>query len=230
MPSPDCEPHPPLARYLFVDINTIDQRLTEWAGEARRVFWLQWFESDTDPRHAVRFLLDKYGHFAGEQAFQGYVLQWWELDPPTHFTLAPDLQPVDIAFWASVKVVEASWPQEPLHPGDPLPVAIRWQRNLENNSGSISGEVMHDEPLKARVALYDAGGARLAQADERLLNDRHRAPIQWGADDQPLNVYLLSLPADLPPGQYTLGLLVYDAETLEAVAEEQTLGMIEVEE
>ena len=43
------------ARYLFVDINTIDQRLDEWAENAKRVFWLHWFESDTDPRHAVPF-------------------------------------------------------------------------------------------------------------------------------------------------------------------------------
>ena len=64
----------PLARYLFVDINTIDQVLTGWAGAARRVFWLQWYESDTDPRRAVHFLLDKVGRPAGEQTFQGYVL------------------------------------------------------------------------------------------------------------------------------------------------------------
>ena len=49
------------ARYLFVDINTIDRQLTNWAGDAERVFWVQWYESDTDPRRAVSFLLDKEG-------------------------------------------------------------------------------------------------------------------------------------------------------------------------
>src|SRR4029450_4046892 len=58
-------PEPAPARYLFVDINTVDQRLNEWAGQARQVFWVQWFESDTDPRHAVHFLLDKAGKWAG---------------------------------------------------------------------------------------------------------------------------------------------------------------------
>lgn len=218
------------ARYLFVDINTIDQRLSEWAGNARRVFWLQWYESDTDPRKAVRFLLDKYGRHSGEQSFQGYSLEWWEMDPPTHFALAPNLQPARYAFPPVVETAAVSLPAEALHAGDPLPVAIRWQRT--------AGEAPA-KSFKARVALYDAGGARVVQSDERLLNDRHRAPWQWQAGDQPLNVYMLPLPPDLAPGTYNVGLLVYDADTLEAVTlvdeagnpagQEATIGTVEVE-
>ena len=218
------------ARYLFVDINTIDQRLDEWAGDAQRVFWLRWFESDTDPRHAVPFLLDKYGKFAGEQLFQGYTLQWWDMTPPNKFVLAPNLSPAHYAFPPAVETVDVSLPQASLHPGDPLPVAIRWQRTP---GGAV------DKPFKARVALYDANDGRLVQADERLLNDRHRAPSQWQPGDQPLNVYMLPLPADLAPGAYTLRLLVYDADTLEPLTlvdaagnpagQEATLGTIEVE-
>ncbi len=77
------------ARYLFVDTNTIDRRLNEWAGKARRIFWLRWFESDTDPRRAVPFLLDKYGKCGGEQLFQGYTLQWWEHDSTQRFCTGP---------------------------------------------------------------------------------------------------------------------------------------------
>jgi mannosyltransferase len=218
------------ARYLFVDINTIDRRLGEWAADARRVFWLRWFESDTDPRHAVPFLLDKYGKFAGEQLFQGYTLQWWDMTGPGEFALAPNLEPARYAFPPAVETVAISLPQESLRPGDPLPVAIRWQRTP---GGAV------DRPLKARVALYDGNDARLVQADERLLNDRHRSPAQWQPHDQPLNVYMLPLPADVAPGTYTLRLLVYDADTLEPLTlvddaanpagQEATLGTIEVE-
>ena len=218
------------ARYLFVDINTIDQRLDEWAGNAKRIFWLRWFESDTDPRHAVPFLLDKYGKFGGEQLFQGYTLQWWDMNPPSNFVLAPDLVPAHFAFPPAVETVEVSLPQAALHPGDPLGVVIRWQRT----PGGAA-----DRPLKARVALYDANDARLVQSDERLLNDRHRAPSQWGPQDRPLNVYMLPLSSDLTPGTYSLRLLVYDADTLEPLTlvdaagnpagQEATLGTIEVE-
>ncbi|MCS6827975.1 MAG: glycosyltransferase family 39 protein [Caldilinea sp.] len=193
------------ARYLFVDINTIDRRLTEWAGHAQRVFWVQWFESDTDPRRAVPFLLDKYGRRAGEQWFHGYAVDWWELTPPTRFELAPQMQPLTLQFEHAVQTVQASLPSTPLCPGDPLPVVLRWRR--------VPGGAAA-RPLKARVALYDAADNRLAQADERLLNDRHLAPAYWSIEDRPLGVYLLAAPDDLASGQYALRLLVYDAENL----------------
>ena len=193
------------ARYLFVDINTVDQRLNQWAGDARRVFWVQWFESDTDPRRAVSFLLDKEGERNGEHWFQGYSIDWWTLTPPNQFELAPDLRPVDLRFGSAVQAVAAST-QAAGSPGDKLPVVIRWQRVAD---GSV------DRPLKARVALYDAGGRRLAQSDQRILNDRHLLPSEWSPTDTPLNVYLLDAPPDLAPGAYDLRLLVYDADTLE---------------
>ena len=87
-----------------------------------------------------------------------------------------------------------------------VPVVIRWARVPD---GDVS------RPLKARVALYDADGNRVAQADERLLNDRHVLPAAWSPDDHPLNVYRVNLPDDLPVGDYAVGLLVYDADTLE---------------
>jgi hypothetical protein len=194
------------ARYLFVDINTLDQRLNEWAGAARRVFWVQWFESDTDPRHAVGYLLGQAGQHVGEEWRQGYSIDWWELSPPNGFALAPNMAPLTVAVASAVQTVAASWPQEVIAPGSPVPVAIRWQ-------AAPGGAV--DRPLKARVALYDETGNRLAQADERLLNDRHLAPAEWAAEEQPINVYLLETSAELAEGDYELRLLVYDAETLE---------------
>ncbi len=218
------------AHYLFVDINTLDARLTELVGNARRVFWLQWFESDTDPRRAVHFLLDKYGRHGGEEWFQGYSLDWWALTPPTTFVLAPDMQPMVLQFDQAVQTVEASLPQT-VRTGDLLPVVLRWQR--------VPGGAV-DRALKARVALYNAAGDRLAQADERLLNDRHLAPDQWRPEDRPLNVYRLSAPAELAPGRYNVRLLVYDAENLEPLTWidaagnpagiEPELGVVEIKE
>ena len=74
-----------------------------------------------------------------------------------------------------------------------------------------------DRPLKARVALYTADGNRVAQSDERILNDRHLMPGEWQPDDRPLNIYRLATPPDLAPGPYAVGLLVYDADTLDPV-------------
>jgi mannosyltransferase len=217
------------ARYLFVDINTLDQQLNRWAGEARQIFWVQWFESDTDPRHAVPFLLDKIGQRVGSQSFQGYSIDWWVLEPPNHFTLAPAWTPLHVRFPPAAETVAVSLPTEPIVPGQGVPVVIRWRR--------LPGEITR--PYKVRVALYDGNDARLAQSDERLLNDRHLMPAEWRPEDEPLNVYFLPTAADLAPGLYTLRLLVYDAETLEPLTlvddagnpagQEATLGAVEVQ-
>jgi mannosyltransferase len=194
------------ARYLFVDINTIDAQLNEWAGKAERVFWVQWFESDTDPRGAVTFLLDKYGQRVGEAQFRGYWVQRWDLTPPTDFVLAKALTPQFQRWRGGLATAEIDAPTQAI-PGEMLPVVIRWQRG--------PGEITR--PLKARVAFYNEDGARLAQDDRRLLNDRHLSPAEWSEADRPLNVYKLDLPPDLPAGRYTLQILVYDADSLEPV-------------
>ncbi len=203
------------ARYLFVDINTLDQRLTAWAAEAERVFWVQWFESDTDPRNAVPFLLNQAGTLADEQLFRGYRITRWDLSPPNTFSLAAD-EPLRVTFAREdgdiitplIETVAASLP-ETGSVGGTLPVVLRWRR---------VGDVI--QPLKARVALYGPLGNeatrdnRIAQADERLLNDRHLLPSEWSPQVAPLNVYRVVPPADLAPGTYALRLLVYDADTL----------------
>ena len=219
------------ARYLFVDINTIDQRLQEWAAEATQVYWVQWFESDTDPRRAVAFLLDQAGERGGEENFQGYSIDWWQLSPPNSFVLAPNLTPQTVTFPPALQTVEVSLPSSSVRRGGDVPVVIRWQR-------VANGEVTR--PLKARVALYSPDGARVSQRDERLLNDRHRLPAEWSPQDQPLNVYLLDVPDDVAPAEYTIGLLVYDADTLEplgvvdsagnAAGVEATIGSVEITE
>lgn len=192
------------ARYLFVDINTIDQRLSDWAGNAETIYWVQWFESDTDPRHAVPFLLNQAGTYGGERLFQGWRVEWWEMEPPSRFALAPNPRPLAVRFPAAVETAELSLPEETTR-GAPLPVVLRWAR---------SPGLTIERPLKARVALYDGADNRLAQADERILNDRHLAPSQWQPEDRPLNVYLLQPQETLPPGVYQVRLLVYDADTL----------------
>ncbi len=201
------EPAP--ARYLFVDINTIDQRLNDWAGDAEQVFWVQWYESDTDPRRAVKFLLDKEGERAGEQWFRGYTVDWWSLSPPNQFELAQTFQSVDVRWPSAVRAVEIAMPERPIAPGEAAFFVIRWQRD---------GDEAYDRPLKARLGLYDQADRRVAQSDERILNDRHLMPGEWDLEELPLNVYKLATEEDLEPGTYTVRLLVYDADTLEPIS------------
>jgi mannosyltransferase len=201
---PPAEPaDQPPAQYLFVDINVLDDRLTELAADAHTVYWVTWFESDIDPRGAVPALLDAYGQQMGEQAFRGYTVRWWQLRPPTHFQLFQALQSMDVPFEPGITLLAGDWQgrEAPAMPGRPALVTLRWQAN-----GPTA------RPLKVSLRLRDEGGALLAQDDRVLLNDRHLRTTSWQPGDVALNVYSLSLPPGA--GTYTLTLVLYDEDTL----------------
>ncbi len=200
------------AQYLFVDMThddgrRIDQRLTELAGDARKVFWVTWFESDMDPRGAVKALLNTGGERIDSQEFRGYRIQVWELSPPSRYQLASEFAPLDISIGADITLVEGDWsgrtaPQLPL--GRTL-ATLRWQ--------------MHEpsaRAIKVSVRLKDENGATLDQEDRLLINDLHYRSNAWTPGESALNVYSLHTP--VIPGVYTLSVVVYDEETLEAIA------------
>ena len=69
---------------------------------------------------------------------------------------------------------------------------------------------------KVSLRLRADDGSIVGQVDRDLLNDRHFRTADWPLADpalnQTINVYLLPLPADLPPGHYRLEAVVYNAE------------------
>ncbi len=204
---PPAEPaHEPPAQYLFVDVNQVDERLTELAADARTVYWVTWFESDMDPRGAVPALLDAHGQQMGEQGFRGYTVRWWQLQPPTRFQLFRSLQDVNLAFEPGITLLAGDWQgrETVAVAGRAALVTLRWQAN-----GPTA------RPLKVSLRLQDEGGALLAQDDRVLLNDRHLRTTSWQPGEVAFNVY--SLPLSAEPGAYTLTLVLYDEETLEPV-------------
>ncbi len=192
------------AQYLFVDIDHIDERLTELAGRAQRVFYVTWYESDMDPRGAVPALLDAYGQRIDEQAFRGYTVRVWRMHPPTRFQLPRDWKSLNIPWEPGATLVAGDWfgRAQPIAQGRPILVALRWR--VERPT---------DRSYKVSVRLKDASGATLAQDDRVLLSNRHLRTFAWDAGEEALNVYLL--PAPLQPGDYALTVVLYDEETLE---------------
>jgi len=200
------------AHYLFVDINTIDSRLTELCQDCERVFYITWYKSDTDPRGAVRYLLEKHGTFEGEENFRGYHLDRYRLPPDAVFRLADGWQDANGRFGGSVGLAAfsygVSWGREdpggtPHGPADrPVWVAARWKHLAPTETR-----------LKASVVLLDALGQKVAQDDRPLLNDQHLHTGHWKVGEQTTNVYLLHPPAGTPPGDYRLQILVYDEST-----------------
>ncbi len=205
------------AQYLFVDVNTLEQRLTALAAGKERVFWVEWYRSDTDPRGAVDFLLRKFGTLLGERGFRGYRVRWYRIAPDTIFELAPPLQPLSLTFdgqvglegWAcggrgpgETSTVEETRAQE-VPAGQPAWAVLRWRQ--------LPGAA---RPLKASLRLVAEDGRLVGQDDRPLLNDRHLMLPHWGEQDRPLNVYLVEVKPDTPAGVYLWQIVVYDPETL----------------
>ncbi len=203
------------AYYLFVDIRRVDEQLTALAWDKERIFWVQWFKSDTDPRGAVEFLLRKYGVHEGQAAFRGYRVDVYRVAPGTRFVLAEAMRPTRVTFDGRVATAAVGAGQAPPVPPEvarasdegvrPRPVwaVVDWER---------VGRV--EAPYKVSARLVDPLGHVVAQDDRRLLSDRHLAAPYWAQNERARNVYLLPLALGTPPGIYTLTLRVYDPQTL----------------
>ncbi len=200
---------PAPTRYLFVDVHTAASTLNAEAGGKRRLYWVTWWGSDTDPRGIIPFLLDKVGRRSGEKDFRGYHVTWWTLPEDSLFSLPADLEARDVTFGDVIRL-----------DGTAFPVTAQ--------SGKSAWLTAHysllkatDVDYRASVRLRDSEGNMLPPIDKDILNDRHFRTSAWPVDDpalnQAVNVYTLPIPDDVRPGDYQMELVVYDAVTLEAL-------------
>lgn len=205
------------AHYLFVDIHTVAQRLTELCQGRERVFWIRWHKSDTDPRGAVLFLLDKYGQRLGQADFRGYNVLWYQLPSHGTFSLTSEINPIEVDFADQVSLVgyayggrgagstssEAEVEAKIVPAGEKMWAVLQWQlqQKVERN-------------YKVALFLKDSRGRLIGQDDRRLINDRHLHTASWRLDEVVTNVYDPLVPDGTPPGQYTVEMAVYEPESL----------------
>ncbi len=203
------------ARYLFVDIHTAAERLSELAAGRARLFWVRWFKSDTDPRGVILFLLDKYAQRLGEHDVRGYHIDIYRLPPTSEFELAPTLEAASVrlgpvALTGIAFGGRGGGPTSTLEEARQLVVpadkmawaALAWQR-----------VAVADRPYKVTLYLEDAFGQIVGQDDRTLLNDRHLTLPYWDEGETALNVYTIALAVGSPPGVYTLKAAIYDPAT-----------------
>jgi mannosyltransferase len=205
------------AHYLFVDIHTVAQRLTDLCQGRERVFWIRWHKSDTDPRGAVLFLLDKYGQRVGQAGFRGYDVLWYQLPPHGTFSLISEVNPIDVDFANQISLVgyayggrgaeaasnEAEVEAKVVPAGKKMWAVLQWQ---------LQQKVERD--YKVVLLLKDGRGHLIGQDDRQLINDRHLYTSSWWLDEVVTNVYDPLVPDGTPPGQYTVEVAVYEPESL----------------
>ncbi len=202
------------AHYLPVDIHSTADELTRESQNKKRLFFVRWYKSDTDPRGYVLYLLDKYAVFQGERELRGYDVVWYALPNQPRFSLAPSPQPAAANFGdhlmltafayggaATPSTPDVNTPRVALK--SKLWVALWW----------ITTQPVR-ENYKVSVVLRDAEGNTAAQDDRMLIDDRHLKTSLWNPlKETAINVYTPELVDKVKPGKYALNIIVYDPET-----------------
>ncbi len=219
------------AQYLFVDFNTLADRLTQLGAGRSHIYTIRWWESDTDPRGGVPFLLDKFGVRLGKEDFRGYTVTGYEVAPDTQFELTDGLHAPRADFGSPSALVRlegvdfggggpdrTSTLEETRAPTASADGTVWAVAGWSQLAGGPSGGGPGSRGLKATLLLEDEDGVIVARDDRALLNDRHVALNEWNEGDRPLTVFELHPSPATPPGRYTLKLSVYDPETLKPLA------------
>jgi uncharacterized membrane protein len=198
-------------RYLFVNVHTAADVLTREAAGHRRLYWITWRGSDTDPRGVIPFLAQKYGQQLGQRDFRGYHVTWFSLpDAGTLFSVPTNLPPQDATFGDVLRLDGAAYGGSPAAAGAILAGQSAWV--------TLHFSLLRDTDVNYRVSvrLRAEDGRIVAQVDKDLLNDRHFRTAAWPLADpalnQAINVYTLPLPADTSPGRHRLEVVIYNAE------------------
>ena len=196
--------------YLFVDIQTAADTLSQMALGKNRLYWITWWGSDTDPRGVIPFLAQKQAGFPeGERQFKGYRVVWYNLtDRP--FSLPTTLPAANVNF-DNVLLLDGLAYSQTLSPGQAGWATLHFSQLSQT-----------DINYKISLRLRAPDGRLLAQDDRVILNDRHFQTAAWPIEDpqlnQATNVYTLPLNDPTYTGPLTLEAVVYNAESLAAIA------------
>ena len=192
-------------------------KVVDWSTD---VIWA----GDEDQRLAVLF--DKYGRHLGTEQYADFQIKnfaEFSLDRP--WTLYEYLDPLTVNYDGGIALMglaagqgaEQQPTQSPLNlkGGNPFWLALQWQ---------TAPELAIDFAISLR--FHDAAGNSVFQRDYVLWRPDHSSTRGGGQSETFDSLHLIDFPADLPPGEYELRLVVYDFESLKPTVE---LGVWEPE-
>ena len=159
-------------------------------------------------------LLDRFGRYQSSEAFPNFQIHTYTdiaLDRP--WTFYGELEPRVVRYDGGISLLglamgqgEQQFPsQQTIIPEESgsLWVALQWQ----TESGL-------ETDFAISLRLQSADGQNTYQTDHVLGNSTFARTRDWFADLPVDTLFHLDLPADLPPGEYELKLIVYNTETL----------------
>jgi hypothetical protein len=190
--------------YLPVEERTAETVLSQVAAEydeLRVVRWTADKHRAADEKEIVTYLLETGARLVGRDSFPVYEVEFYALSGPTDFSLPPIDHPIGAVFDGLLRLDAATVPATPVSRGDWLPVAI-----------TLAPLAPMETDYKASLRLISPAGERVAQKDRTLRHNFHQGTSLWPPETVN-EYYLLPVPSDLSPGQYTVTLLLYHPET-----------------
>ncbi len=168
------------------------------AGHSRA--WLVLFGAPAvyDPDHRAEAWLAAHGYKAFYASYPGSYVTLYVLG-----SAGPPLQSSDVQFANGPRLTGYSFTPAMARPGDTLLVTLQWQAIARM---SVDYTVF--------TQLWDSSGQVAAQLDSQPASGT-RPTSGWQPGETVLDRKALLLPADLPPGDYTLQVGLYDLATLQ---------------
>lgn len=170
--------------------------LHELMAHHDRIYALYWGASEQDPEHSVETMLNAHAYAADSRWFGDVRLVTYVT--PAEGAEAPQVS-ADVRFGDDIVLEGYALSAETLQPGDALAVTLFWRTDSELWAH-----------YKVFVHLYYPDGTLAAQHDSEPAGGL--APTDsWAPGEQVADNHGLLLPADAPPGSYTLMVGLYSA-------------------
>ncbi len=210
--------------YIPVDERNAETGLTAAARghtELRVVRWRQDKHRAADEKEIVTYLLERGATFQERETFPVYDVETYRLASQSVDFRLPAIDHPNGANFDGLLRLEATFVPPTIAAGESLPVALTL---------APIGPLMTD--YRASVRLIGPGGERVAQKDRTLRHNFHQGTSLWPPETVN-EYYLLPLPPETPPGDYTIVLVIYHPESqaplVAAGVVEVPLGQVRVQ-
>jgi hypothetical protein len=200
-------------------------RLAELAKGRDQAYLVHWWDSTVqpegvhlyaDPKDLLLYLLSKHGRYSGETDAGGFTYLSYDLPTASDFRVATAYLPADVSFGGKVSLTGFAYGRTATSKDD-SPASLDERRVA---SGQDAWATLRWQPqtpitldLKTTLFLTDSAGRLAGQVDGLLVSDAYPFSRIWETGSIAYTYHILpTLPA-VSPGQYSLYLGVYEAQT-----------------
>ena len=186
-------------------------KVVEWKNE------LVGGDSALDER--IVALMGKYGHYLGSEdgsSFRIHTYSDFTLD--RHWRLYEPLEQTTVHYDGGISLLGLALGQGAEQLFSPQILDLRDKQSVWMVLQWQTAPGLELE-YSISVRLHDAEGGLVYQKGAVLTNGNSLSTSHWSPDERVDMLHLLDFPADLPPGEYELRLVVYDFETLKPTVE-----------